>query len=164
MINILQVAEEEKHKPQPKAFSFKHTRVKDATLACGIPPYERPLYRLDEELSFDTDIIGHEIKHEFYYLSPKGKLTCFPGLIWDGASGGLDAYFDGSLPHDVLCWEIGKGRLPSRYQVQADKVMRRVNQERGGQSAIRAWHSWIWVRTFQSVSRWNQRRKGKIQY
>lgn len=135
---------------------MKYTVIREFNLI----PYRRPIYRLDEEIIYMTgiphDFEGNRYKHV------NSMLYLLPGFRWDGATGGLDYKFmKGSAIHDALCDAIGKKKLPSKYQARADQIMREVNQSQG-MFKPRSWLNWSAVRLFQSVSRWNQKRKGRV--
>jgi hypothetical protein len=145
---------------------IKQTKVKGWTFKSP----RRPLYRLDEIKIYSTgikeDFAGYsEFNTErktYDYTHRNGILTCYPGLLYDMASGGIDYKFDGSLPHDCICWAIGDKLLDSKYQKDADRIMRDVNIEAGDMNVIRAYISWSGVRLFQSVNRWQQRLRGRV--
>ena len=127
------------------------------------------IYRLDEPLVFHSEVY-EEFEGFEYTHSVDGVLEMNPGLIWDGATGGVDtdSFMRASLIHDIYCRAIydrgsGENKISVKYQEYADELLRDIAIE-DGMSKLRANNVYFWVRGFQKRSRARQLKQGKIYY
>lgn len=89
-----------------------------------------------------------------------GKLWLLKGWTWDGASSvaiDTDTFLPGSSAHDAVYKMLRQGKLPPKYRLYADKLMRQLC-EKYGMNFVRRWYTWFFVRLGASGS---ARRKRK---
>lgn len=111
-------------------------------------------YQLHQTYQVQTDIVGHEVKDEFYELTATGLLTIREGYAWDGPSGptfDTKNFMRGSLVHDVLYQMMRRGQLPPSCFHPANNELRKLCRE-DGMSWLRAWYVWKAVEDFGSAN------------
>lgn len=99
-------------------------------------------YKLTDSSSFDCEITGYEINHEFIKLTTEGVITISTGYAWDGASGPTRdsiSSMQASLVHDALYQMFREELLPQKYVKQSDQLFRRMLVQ-DGMSRFRAWY------------------------
>lgn len=91
-------------------------------------------YQLVEPYSYQTDIKGYNIDHDWIRLEPNGTLTAQAGYAWDGASGptvDTKSSMRGSLIHDCLYQLMGMDSRMLVYRTYADDLLYKICCEDG---------------------------------
>lgn len=91
-------------------------------------------YELLEPYIIAVDIFDHDIKTQYFSLTPNGLLGICNMYSWDGASGPTidgDHTIIPSLIHDVLYQAMRLGLLSQEYKGYADSLLRDMLIERG---------------------------------
>ena len=89
------------------------------------------LYFLDEQISYQTGIEGHQVRKTVYGLTPDGLLTLKKNFCWNGSSFVQDTLecMRASAFHDAMCRMIAEGLLPSSLRGKADKIYYAICEE-----------------------------------
>jgi hypothetical protein len=101
-------------------------------------------YQLAKDFTIQTPITpSKSVKHQFFTLTPSGKLTVKSGYAWDGASGPTIDTKDSmspSLVHDVFCQMMRSEMLS--FNDWQDKVNEffREHLKQCGMGSFRAWY------------------------
>lgn len=116
------------------------------------PPfkYRKAKFVVAETYIVDTPIKGYDIRDEFFWLAPSGRLYLYPGLAWNGASGptlDTDDCILASAVHDVFCWLMRDGRISyALWQDTVNELFRQMCLD-GGMWKFRAGY-WHWAVEF----------------
>ena len=113
-------------------------------------------YILKEEISIKTDIHPDKaIKNKYSSITKAGKITLYPGFLWDGATGAVDTpkIMQASAMHDFICNEYNCGKLTKEQRELGDKMFK---------SQLKAANMWSFrvkyvyqaVRKFFEVKEW----------
>lgn len=84
-------------------------------------------YRLRNEINITTDLIGYDIKDDFFTLSRDGDLSIKDGYRWDGPSGPMldtENSMVGSCIHDAGYQMIRMELLPLSEKSTVDKMLK----------------------------------------
>jgi hypothetical protein len=116
-------------------------------------------YVLDEKISVQTDIkISKVIRNKHSSMSRAGRITLFPGFIWDGATGAIDTpdVMEASAFHDFCCNEYNNGNLTKEQRKQADQMFKGLLKK---QSVWSLRVKWMYqaVRKFFETKEWFKR-------
>lgn len=85
-----------------------------------------------EKVTYQTDILGQEIKHTYFILDETGLLTIFEGYSWNGMTG-VPRIFQktflykgvlGTLYHDVLYQAMQLKLLDMKFRKNADLILK----------------------------------------
>ena len=113
-------------------------------------------YIVTEAISIKTDIRPDKaISNKYSSMTKGGKITLFPGFIWDGATGALvtPKIMQASAFHDACCDWYNEGLLTKFQRKQADKTFKGQLKE-AGMWSLRV--KWVYqaVRKFFEFKEW----------
>ena len=120
-------------------------------------------YRLEEQYTTQTNIIGYSIKTDYIKLSVVGVLTLQKGFAWDGPSGpAIDTldFMRASCEHDAFYKLMRMGLLPISERKNADLLLKKTCIE-DGMSNFRANYVYFGVHALASSAA-NPKNKKKI--
>lgn len=107
-------------------------------------------YKLTEDFTYQTEILGCNIEHPYIQLTIEGVLTVVEGYSWDGPSGPtIDtlSFMRASLVHDALYQLLREGLLPPEKRKDADLLLKQICIA-DGMSKIRATYLHLGVKLF----------------